>query len=242
MKPERWLLYLKRRTHAWYKSKHAFQAGQVEVNLTSGVMWRRPPKYVLYPRDSNSTILSREFTCASHVSSLVVNLRQLRADEASLLHWPLMPQNSPYKSHPSSQIMPPKEQTFDFETMAIVLYVMSQGGIKLGSAHYKMMSDATGNERGHDSFNHQFRAVKKRADEIASQVGVTPRKEGQKAAKVESDVKKRAKAIADRDGDDEAGEQTPRKKSNCKVKKENNSEEPESEEAAFEDEADGLFK
>lgn len=93
--------------------------------------------------------------------------------------------------------MPPKEpQSFDFETMAIVLYALGKGGVKLGGAHYKMMSDATNGARGPDSFNHQFRAVKKRADELAAGSSDTPPPKKAKPATPASG-KKRSESLED---------------------------------------------
>ena len=60
-------------------------------------------------------------------------------------------------------------QTFDFETMAIVVYVMQKHNITMGKDVFKMMSAADG-KRGPDGFQHQFRHVKKRATEIAEEV------------------------------------------------------------------------
>ena len=60
-------------------------------------------------------------------------------------------------------------QTFDFETMAIVVYVMQKNNITMGKEVFKMMSAADG-KRGPDGFQHQFRNVKKRATEIAEEV------------------------------------------------------------------------
>nr|POF26137.1 hypothetical protein CFP56_22285 [Quercus suber] len=141
--------------------------------------------------------------------------------------------------------MPPKEQTFDFETMAIVLYAMGQSGLKLGTSHYKMMSDATGNQRGHDSFNHQFRAVKKRADEIAVQAGGALSKEGSittKAVASGNGKKRSAKTITDEGGSDKAQDQASKKKSKIQVKSENEGDELDFETAASEGEHDGLLK
>jgi hypothetical protein len=59
-------------------------------------------------------------------------------------------------------------QTFDFETMAVVLYAMAESGVTLGMKHYEMMAKADGT-RGKDGFNHQFRKVKARAKELQEQ-------------------------------------------------------------------------
>jgi len=59
----------------------------------------------------------------------------------------------------------PAAQTFDFETMAVVLYAMLESGVTLGAKHYSMMSAIDG-KRGPDSLNHQFRKVKARAKEL----------------------------------------------------------------------------
>lgn len=62
--------------------------------------------------------------------------------------------------------MPTNTQTFDFETMAVVLYAMLEASVTLGDRHYQMMSDAVDGARGKDGFNHQFRRVKARAREL----------------------------------------------------------------------------
>jgi hypothetical protein len=56
-------------------------------------------------------------------------------------------------------------QTFDFETMAVVLYAMAESGVTLGTKHYEMMSAMDG-KRGAHGFQHQFRKVKARAKEL----------------------------------------------------------------------------
>ena len=61
-----------------------------------------------------------------------------------------------------------KDQLFDFETMAAVLYAMLESGVTLGSKHYDMMSAVCG-DRGSAAFNHQFRKVKARAKELHEQ-------------------------------------------------------------------------
>ena len=60
-------------------------------------------------------------------------------------------------------------QQFDFETIAVVLYVMMESGVTLGTKHYEMMSAIDGT-RGKDSFSWQFRKVKARAKELQDQV------------------------------------------------------------------------
>lgn len=81
------------------------------------------------------------------------------------------------------------EQTFTFETMAVVLYAMLESGITLGGDHYKLMSAVDG-KRTTDSFQHQFRKVKARAKELQ-----TKAKAGDIAAPV-TPGKKRAGAGA----------------------------------------------
>lgn len=67
--------------------------------------------------------------------------------------------------------MPPKADpdSFDFETMAVVLYAMLESGTVLGSPHYEMMASVSGS-RTKSSFEHQFRKVKARAKELQEQV------------------------------------------------------------------------
>lgn len=57
------------------------------------------------------------------------------------------------------------QQSFDFETMSIVVYVLLKHNITMGNDVFKMMSAADG-KRGEAGFQHQFRKVKKRAGEI----------------------------------------------------------------------------
>lgn len=67
--------------------------------------------------------------------------------------------------------MAPKDKTdaqFSFETIACVLAVMEGKGNSLGSKAYKMMAKLDGN-RTESSFEHQFRAVKARAKELAAE-------------------------------------------------------------------------
>ena len=59
------------------------------------------------------------------------------------------------------------QQTFSFETMAVVLYAMQKSGVTLGTKHFEMMAAISG--KGKDSFNHQFRKVKARAKELGEQ-------------------------------------------------------------------------
>jgi len=70
--------------------------------------------------------------------------------------------------------MPPKEkaeaQIFSFETMACVLAVMDAKGATLGTKAYELMATLDGN-RSASAFQHQFRAVKHRGKELASELG-----------------------------------------------------------------------
>jgi hypothetical protein len=70
--------------------------------------------------------------------------------------------------------MPPKDkaeaQSFSFETMACVLAVMDAKGATLGTKAYELMATLDGN-RSSSAFQHQFRAVKHRGKELASQLG-----------------------------------------------------------------------
>ena len=86
--------------------------------------------------------------------------------------------------------MPPKEkadaQSFSFETMACVLAVMDAKGATLGTKAYELMATLDGNRSSH-AFQHQFRAVKHRGKELASQLGSetgTPTPKTPKTAKV----------------------------------------------------------
>lgn len=69
--------------------------------------------------------------------------------------------------------MPPKEkaevQTFSFETMACVLAVMDAKGATLGTKAYELMATLDGN-RSVSAFQHQFRAVRHRGKELASEL------------------------------------------------------------------------
>ncbi|KAK4540823.1 hypothetical protein LTR36_008900 [Oleoguttula mirabilis] len=113
-------------------------------------------------------------------------------------------------------------QTFDFETVAVVLYAMLESGVTLGSKHYQMMSAVDGN-RGPDSFNHQFRKAKARAKELQEQANkggvgepVKKTKGGSKGATPATGEKKGAKRgkknkkSDEEEGDDE--DESPSKK------------------------------
>ncbi|KAK4560663.1 hypothetical protein LTR86_005241 [Recurvomyces mirabilis] len=138
----------------------------------------------------------------------------------------------------------PTQQTFDFETMAVVLYAMLESGVSLCGKHYEMMSAVDGS-RGKDAFNHQFRKVKARAKELQDQakkggdVGTPvkgkPRGGGGGSA-VKSGTgggKRKAKAdMPQAEDDDEDGfQQTPSKKGKVKA-------EVEQAKAAFDGEED----
>ena len=64
--------------------------------------------------------------------------------------------------------MPAESQSFDFETIAVVLYAMLETGTGLGEKHYAMMSAIDG-KRTKSAFEHQFRKVKARAKELQDQ-------------------------------------------------------------------------
>ncbi|KAF7185187.1 hypothetical protein HII31_13462, partial [Pseudocercospora fuligena] len=70
-----------------------------------------------------------------------------------------------------------EEQSFTFETMAVVLYCVLESGVTLGDKHYQLMSALDGT-RSANAFNHQFRKVKARAKELKQQAdngnGATP--------------------------------------------------------------------
>ncbi|KXS97157.1 hypothetical protein AC578_3063 [Pseudocercospora eumusae] len=109
--------------------------------------------------------------------------------------------------------MTPKEQqTFTFETMAVVLYCVLESGITLGDKHYQLMSALDGH-RSANAFNHQFRKVKARAKELKQRAG-GGKKRGRKDVQVEEGVG---------GGDDE--EIPRRKKAKTKVKEEKAEEE-----------------
>jgi hypothetical protein len=85
--------------------------------------------------------------------------------------------------------MPPKDkveaQSFSFETMACVLAVMDAKGATLGTKAYELMATLESN-RSSSAFQHQFRAVKHRGKELASQLGgdtATPTPKTPKTAK-----------------------------------------------------------
>lgn len=61
-----------------------------------------------------------------------------------------------------------EEQSFTFETMAVVLYCVLESGVTLGDKHYQLMSALDGS-RSANAFNHQFRKVKARAKELKQQ-------------------------------------------------------------------------
>ncbi|CAK4032040.1 Hypothetical predicted protein [Lecanosticta acicola] len=63
------------------------------------------------------------------------------------------------------------EQTFDFETIALVIYAMLESGVTLGVNHYGLMSAADPKGRTASSFEHSFRNVKKRAKELQTTKG-----------------------------------------------------------------------
>lgn len=83
--------------------------------------------------------------------------------------------------------MPPKEkgaaQVFTFETMACVLAVMDAKGATLGNKAYELMATLDG-DRSASAFQHQFRAVKKRGQELVAALNEdTPKPKTPKSAK-----------------------------------------------------------
>lgn len=107
------------------------------------------------------------------------------------------------------------EQTFDFETMAVVLYAMLESGVTLGNNHYALMSAADSKGRTANSFQHSFRKVKNRAKELQATKGsdlgaqATPKSRG--------GTGKRKKAASEMNGgadpaDDDEILDTPSKK------------------------------
>jgi hypothetical protein len=102
----------------------------------------------------------------------------------------LQPATSHHSTRKTTRTMPPKEkadaQSFSFETMACVLAVMDAKGATLGTKAYELMATLDGNRSSH-AFQHQFRAVKHRGKELASQLGSetsTPTPKTPKTAKV----------------------------------------------------------
>ena len=68
--------------------------------------------------------------------------------------------------------MAPKDKAdaqFTFETIACALAVMDSKGSSLGNKAYELMSKLDG-KRSASSFEHQFRAVKARAKELAAEL------------------------------------------------------------------------
>jgi hypothetical protein len=87
---------------------------------------------------------------------------------------PSQPATSHHPTQNTTRTMPPKDkaeaQSFSFETMACVLAVMDAKGATLGTKAYELMATLDGN-RSSSAFQHQFRAVKHRGKELASQLG-----------------------------------------------------------------------
>ncbi|KXT06004.1 hypothetical protein AC579_6052 [Pseudocercospora musae] len=118
-----------------------------------------------------------------------------------------------------------EEQTFGFETMAVVLYCVLESGVTLGDKHYQLMSALDGS-RSANAFNHQFRKVKARAKELKQQHADKARGTGT-GGKKRRIGKKEAGAEENGDDDEEEEEmkETPRKKAKTKVKEEKSEEE-----------------
>ncbi|KAI7544313.1 hypothetical protein KC331_g6886 [Hortaea werneckii] len=81
-------------------------------------------------------------------------------------------------------------KTFTFETVATVVAALQSKGKTLGNREYELMAELDGT-RSASSFEHSFRAVEKRAQEI-SQNGAS--KNGGKASTEKPTPRKRAKA------------------------------------------------
>ena len=62
-----------------------------------------------------------------------------------------------------------KTQTFSFETVAVLVATLISKGGTLGMEDYKFMSSLDGT-RGASSFDHQFRKVKARAQELKAKM------------------------------------------------------------------------
>ncbi|KAK1073222.1 hypothetical protein LTR74_001931 [Friedmanniomyces endolithicus] len=110
-------------------------------------------------------------------------------------------------------------QTFSFETVAVLVAALERGGVKLGMSHYTLMASLAGN-RTASSFDHGFRKVKARARELAGQegsagAGGTP---GPMPTKAKTPGRKRKGKQEDtQDADDEETEGSPSKKSKAKA-------------------------
>ncbi|RMY72030.1 hypothetical protein D0863_04768 [Hortaea werneckii] len=83
-----------------------------------------------------------------------------------------------------------KDKSFSFETVATIVAALQSQGKTLGNREYEMMAELDGT-RSASSFEHSFRAVKKRAQEI-SKKGAS--KNGGKASAEKSTPRKRGKA------------------------------------------------
>ncbi|KAI6903560.1 hypothetical protein D0869_12527 [Hortaea werneckii] len=81
-------------------------------------------------------------------------------------------------------------KTFTFETVATVVAALQSQGKTLGNREYELMAALDGT-RSASSFEHSFRAVKKRAQEISQKGGS---KNGGKASTEKPTPRKRAKA------------------------------------------------
>ncbi|KAI7247541.1 hypothetical protein KC343_g6552 [Hortaea werneckii] len=83
-----------------------------------------------------------------------------------------------------------KDKSFSFETVATIVAALQSQGKTLGNREYEMMAGLDGT-RSASNFEHSFRAVKKRAQEI-SKKGAS--QNGGKASAEKSTPLKRAKA------------------------------------------------
>jgi len=81
-------------------------------------------------------------------------------------------------------------KSFSFETVATIVAALQSQGKSLGNREYEMMAELDGT-RTASSFEHSFRAVKKRAQEI-SKKGAS--KDGGKTSAEKPTPRKRAKA------------------------------------------------
>jgi hypothetical protein len=108
-------------------------------------------------------IASHRLSLTSHSASYIIFLiAKTNKSQPAFSH---------HYAYNTTRTMPPKEkaevQTFSFETMACVLAVMDAKGATLGTKAYELMATLDGN-RSASAFQHQFRAVKHRGKELAS--------------------------------------------------------------------------
>jgi len=99
-----------------------------------------------------------------------------------------------------------EQKTFSFETVAVLCAAIMSNGGTIGSAYYDLMSACDG-KRTACSFQHEFRAVLKRAREIKDNMGgpgtiqpVAPVPKGSRARKTAPNAgKKRGRSLTPTD-------------------------------------------